>query len=540
MEEIMNHEPVPEEMAQEQTPPVVCIEKTKKKPLWILWVCIGLLVAAATAAAFFLTANLRKYVRAESLLEAGDHAGAAAVFAELEDYKDAAEKSRAVLYDYAESVMEDGNYAEAVPLYEQLGDYEKSQRRVLQCYYMLAKEAIKAEQRDTAIEYLELAGDYTDAAELRLQTIYAEGHALFMAGRYDDAQVYFDRLEGRWPQNGGPHFVTFEDALDYISFQALELPEKLTVAVADMPGTYILRPEFLNVTVQQRLGYQFAVVGYNEKNLMLTIEPSYYPSQRIIQAWKNDDFSKLTEDELETYRKAKSLVAQAQVIDPDPEAVELWIHDWICKNVEYDSPYSYVYPEDFVGLDELTCVGAILNGKANCQGYTDAFCLMGTLAGLDVYIMFGEAGGGHCWNGVRLDGKIYLVDTTFDDTFIQEPEQWSYIWYNNALNLDEYSVDGGTHLFHRVVSQKDLSKTYYTRTESVYEDMDDAAVDLLREYRENGPGVYHGVIEKPDLTEEELYQALADNMSKVGVYDIRYYSVLYTYGEDTYIWTRWR
>ena len=148
MEEIMNHEPSPEEMIQDPAP-VVSIEKTKKRPLWILWVCIGLLVAAAVA--FFLTANLRKYARAESLLEAGDHAGAAAVFAELGDYKDAAEKSQAVLYDYAESVMEEGNYAEAVQLYEQLGDYEKSQRRVLQCYYMLAKAAIKAEQRDAAI-----------------------------------------------------------------------------------------------------------------------------------------------------------------------------------------------------------------------------------------------------------------------------------------------------------------------------------------------------------------------------------------------------
>ena len=510
----------------------------KKKTLWPILICAAV---AVLAAAFFLTMNLRKYSRATEIYERGDYLQAADLYAELGNYRDAAKREADARYVWAGKLAAQKDYEGAIEVYNTLGDHKESVKRARECYYALGHQAIDAKEWDLAAEYFAKATDeFRDAKQRRIHAIYQMGHELFLDGAYEEAQTYFDRLEGQWPQNGGPHFVTFEEALEYIQTQALDLPEIVTVVVANMPGSYILRQDILNATVQQRLGYQFATVGYMENTRTLTVEPSYYPGQRIVQAWRTDDFSKLTENEMETYRKAQSLIAQAREIDPDPEAVELWIHDWICQNVEYDSPFEYVYPEDFVGLDELTCVGAILNGKANCQGYTDAFYLMGTLAGLEVYVMFGVAGGGHCWNGVRLDGKTYLVDTTFDDTFFEEPEYWSYIWYNNVLDLDEYSVDGGSILFPGLVTRKDLSKTYYARTENVYEGINYAAFALLRQYRKNGPGVYHAVIEEPDRTQEEFHQALINNMSLAGVYSIRYGSALYTYEGDTYIWVCWQ
>ena len=535
MEEIMNHEPVPEELAQEQTPPVVSTEKTKKRPLWILWVCIGLLVAAAVA--FFLTANLRKYARAESLLEAGDHAGAAAVFAELGDYKDAAEKSQAVLYDYAESVMEEGNYAEAVQLYEQLGDYEKSQRRVLQCYYMLAKAAIKAEQRDTAIEYLELAGDYTDAAELRLQTIYAEGHALFMAGRYDDAQAYFDRLLKEGPEYYIPHFVEAPEAIDYM--KAITEPIESVSVVVRSIAPYYKDMDYWNSAVQQSLGYQFGDVIFDEEEQSITLKPDYYPGQKIVWARESGDFSKLSDEERQTYEAAVALVEQAKEETEDMMELELWLHDWICTHVEYDSPYTYVYPEDYVGLDELTCVGAILNGKANCQGYTDAFYLLGTLAGLEVHKVFGMAGEGHCWNAVRLDGWLYTVDVTFNDTSCPEPEERTYIWYNNALDMNQYTVFGGVSQFEQMVFLQDTSKTYYAMNDLIFDDLDDAALKLLKRHRKNGRGMDYAIVKETGLDSDDFYDAVSDQMGAAGVYSARWWVIMETYKEQTYITVHW-
>ena len=535
MEELIQTE---EMITPEENIPAEQNVSRKKKTLWPILICAAAIVLAA---AFFLTMNLRKYSHAAQIYEQGDYLQAADLYAELGNYRDAAKREADARYVWAGKLAAQKDYEGAIAVYDALGDHKESVKRARECYYALGDQAIDAKEWDLAAEYFAKAtDDFRDAKQRRIYALYQKGHELFLRGDHEEAQTYFDRLEGQWPQNGGPHFVTFEEALEYIQTQALDLPEIVTVVVANMPGSYILRPDILNATVQQRLGYQFATVGYMENTRTLTVKPSYYPGQRIVQAWRTDDFSKLTENELETYRKAQSLIAQAREIDPDPEAVELWIHDWICQNVEYDSPFEYVYPEDFVGLDELTCVGAILNGKANCQGYTDAFYLMGTLAGLEVYVMFGVAGGGHCWNGVRLDGKTYLVDTTFDDTFFEESEYWSYIWYNNVLDLDEYSVDGGSILFPGLVTRKDLSKTYYARTENVYEGINYAAFALLREYRKNGPGVYHAVIEEPDRTEEEFHQALINNMSLAGVYSIRYGSALYTYEGDTYIWVCWQ
>lgn len=534
MEEYILEEAVKSEevIVPEQPEP----KKKNKRLLWV-FLCAAVIVLAAAA---ILAVKPLRYVRAGGLFEQGEYLQAAQVYADIGDYKDSAGKEDEARYYYAGELMKAEDYTGALAVYQALGEYEDSSQRVLKCYYRLAEEALEKDDPALAVEYFEKAtDDYRDSAQRRINTIYQTGHELFLDGEYDEAQSWFEKLP-QWPEGTGPHFVTFDEALEYIQTQAETLPETVTVVVKDMPGSYILRSDILNANIQQRLGYQFSKVSYNEETRALTVIPSYYPGQKIVYAIRTGDFSKLTPEEQKVYEIALDLVEQARAADPDPEAMELWLHDWLCENVEYDSPYEYVYPEDFVGLDELTCVGALRDGKANCQGYTDAFYLLGTMAGLKVYVIFGYAeDGGHCWNGVFLDGKTYTVDVTFNDSFCQEPDQWTYIWYNNVLDLDEYNVLGGSTLFPNMVTRKDLSKTYYTRAEVVYEGINYAAFGLLREYRKNGAGVYHAVIEDQERTQEELRQALINNMGLAGVYSARYSAGLYTYEGDTYICLEW-
>lgn len=510
----------------------------KKKGIWILIPCVALL---ALAAAFFFTAKPRQYARAAEFYRQGEYLQAAQQYEDLGAYKDSSVQAADARYILAEELMDGEDYSGAIALYQQLEDYKDSRQLLLECYYKLGRQMVKDGRWEEAEEYFTLAtDDFRDAKDQRLRAIYEHGHQLYLEGQREAAQDCFDRLEGQWPVGCGPHFETFDAALDHIQTQAEALPVSVTVVVENMPGSYILRPDLLNITIQQRLGYQFAKVNYNEKTKALSVFPSYYPGQRIVHAWKNDDFSMLTTEELGAYQTARRLVYQAQQADPDPQAVELWLHDWLCENVEYDSPYEYVYPEDYVGLNELTCVGALLSGRANCQGYTDAFYLLGTMAGLDVCVMFGYAeGGGHCWNGVRLDEKLYMVDVTFNDTYFQEAEYWTYIWYNNILDLDVYDIMGGSPLFPGLVTRKDLSHTYYAYTDSVYGDLGEAAYGLLRQYRKNGAGVYHAVVDSADQTQDDFYKAVANNMGLAGVYSARWYVDLYTYENDTYIWVEW-
>ena len=86
-------------------------------------------------------------------------------------------------------------------------------------------------------------------------------------------------------------------------------------------------------------------------------------------------------------------------------------------------------------------MGAILNGRANCDGYTDAFYLIGTLAGLNVRYQHGdsldknywgaEATVSHIWNLLEIGGVWRMVDVTWDD----EENGWTYVWFNAGRDI---------------------------------------------------------------------------------------------------------
>ena len=87
----------------------------------------------------------------------------------------------------------------------------------------------------------------------------------------------------------------------------------------------------------------------------------------------------------------------------------LAIHDWLIFNLDYDFTYSNYYVEET--LTDRKCV---------CQGYALTFKMMCEMAGLEVIFVTGEgysggAWGGHAWNQVKISGKWYNVDVTWDD-----------------------------------------------------------------------------------------------------------------------------
>ena len=72
--------------------------------------------------------------------------------------------------------------------------------------------------------------------------------------------------------------------------------------------------------------------------------------------------------------------------------------------------------------------GAIINGKAVCQGYASLFYRMCREAGIPARIITGLGNGGaHAWNIVKLDGAYYNVDVTWDDT-----EDSNYNYFNKS------------------------------------------------------------------------------------------------------------
>ena len=86
------------------------------------------------------------------------------------------------------------------------------------------------------------------------------------------------------------------------------------------------------------------------------------------------------------------------------------IYDYICSNVTYDhdnlndESYSLKY----------TAYAALINKTAVCQGYASLFYRLALDAGVDTRVISVQAGGPHAWNIVKLNGKYYNLDSTWD------------------------------------------------------------------------------------------------------------------------------
>ena len=84
-----------------------------------------------------------------------------------------------------------------------------------------------------------------------------------------------------------------------------------------------------------------------------------------------------------------------------------YIHDWIVNNTDYmSSGPAYKSEAD----------GAVVYGKALCEGYSKAFMYLAQMLGFECICVVGNANGtAHMWNMVKLGGVWYHVDATFDD-----------------------------------------------------------------------------------------------------------------------------
>ena len=90
------------------------------------------------------------------------------------------------------------------------------------------------------------------------------------------------------------------------------------------------------------------------------------------------------------------------------------IHDYICDNVECAS-------SEEEGDLLHTAYGALIDGRAVCQGYSVSLYRLLLEAGIDNRIIFGEGrsmdgeAGAHTWNIIELNDEYYYIDATWDD-----------------------------------------------------------------------------------------------------------------------------
>ncbi len=139
---------------------------------------------------------------------------------------------------------------------------------------------------------------------------------------------------------------------------------------------------------------------------------------------------------MKLYDKINEIIPRIIKSDMTDYEKELAIHDYIVTNCEY----GYVdYSNDYA----YRAYGALVQGKAVCNGYAEAMALLLNCVGVENEIMTGWASSElHAWNRVRLDGKWYQVDSTWDDPI---PDRGSFAGHQFFNVTDEIMDD--THIW---------------------------------------------------------------------------------------------
>ncbi len=104
---------------------------------------------------------------------------------------------------------------------------------------------------------------------------------------------------------------------------------------------------------------------------------------------------------------------------------ELYLHDALIKKV------TYTYSK----LEEQNGYTTLVEGKGVCAGYAFALQYLLMRAGIQSYYVVGYAGESHAWNLVKIDGKWYYVDATWDDPLTGSGSDSAYSPFHTYFNL---------------------------------------------------------------------------------------------------------
>lgn len=127
----------------------------------------------------------------------------------------------------------------------------------------------------------------------------------------------------------------------------------------------------------------------------------------------------------EMYGKVSSILNTVDAIS-DPVAKEDYIAKYICDNTVYEKVDHH-----------QSAYGALVAGKAVCAGYTNAYSLLCSAAGLEISFTCSP---NHVWNRVKYYDNWYCTDVTWMDGYAENGmyvEKWHNKSYSTFVKNDD-------------------------------------------------------------------------------------------------------
>ena len=302
----------------------------------------------------------------------------------------------------AEDVLEESSDVEAPPESEEIPEEEEFDSEDIRTELPEVTEEVAEETVDTDYHIIE------PITETYINPLYADE---------------IDESDLRQPSETG--IATVQDEIEYYT--------SIEAAGAEM------REQFKNRTEQITFGYRTSegydglmkeISGEALKHTGIADEGDYMKWQYggwegKISGYTTDGVYYLTLTYTVTYYTTASQEAEmnSKVEDvlntlnvnerSDYEKVSA-VYDYICGNVKYD----YTNLEDNTYKLKHTAYAALINGTSVCQGYAVLFYRLALELDVDARLISGIGNGGaHGWNIVRLKGKYYNLDSTWDANY---------------------------------------------------------------------------------------------------------------------------
>ena len=113
------------------------------------------------------------------------------------------------------------------------------------------------------------------------------------------------------------------------------------------------------------------------------------------------------------------------------------VYDYMCANITYD----YANLKDTSYKLKYSAYAALVNKTAVCQGYAALLYRLLLELGVDNRVVTGIGnGGGHAWNILKLDGRYYNADSTWDAIWHQVGLPYNF-FLRNEYNFTEGGTD---------------------------------------------------------------------------------------------------
>ena len=136
----------------------------------------------------------------------------------------------------------------------------------------------------------------------------------------------------------------------------------------------------------------------------------------VPQYFFNKDVVKQYNRKIET--SVNGLAAQLKLTEGTEYEKELKVHDWICKNIEYDKDGHNTKNVAKIIMSH-NIIGVFAHHKAQCEGIAKATKVLLNAVDIKCIVATGMAtskreNGPHAWNIVNIDNKPYQLDITWD------------------------------------------------------------------------------------------------------------------------------